>query len=136
MGTKKNVLLDTDDFCSISRRLQNARIFQSDFEAVIDKARKDDFVFVDPPYTVKHNFNNFIKYNETLFSWEDQVRLKHSLIRAKSRGARILMTNAYHSSVKALYRDLGDFLVLKRPSVIAASSEHRRACEELVIRVG
>ena len=53
-----------------------------------------------PPYTVQHNNNNFIKYNERLFSWDDQLRLKDALVRAKRRGAKIVLTNALHPTVQ------------------------------------
>ena len=38
-----------------------------DFEEIVIIASDGDFVFADPPYTVKHNANGFIKYNEKLF---------------------------------------------------------------------
>lgn len=135
VGTKSSALLDTDDFEAIANLLSNVELRASDFEYIIDLARTGDLIFVDPPYTVKHNLNGFIKYNETLFSWDDQIRLKNALMRAKARGAKILVTNAYHASVKRLYKDLGEMIVLKRPSVIAAHPEHRKFCEELIIRV-
>lgn len=135
IGTKDQVLLASDNFESVARCLHSAKIIHSDFEPIINQARRDDFIFVDPPYTVKHNFNNFIKYNEKLFSWDDQVRLKECLVKAKSRGAKILVTNAFHKSVKDLYKDLGMLIPVKRHSVIAADSTRRKICEELVIRV-
>lgn len=133
-GTKTDVILHTDDFAAIAKLLQRATLIHSDFEPIVDKAGRNDFVFVDPPYTVKHNFNNFIKYNEKLFSWDDQIRLKECLVRAKARGAIIVVTNAFHDSIKELYRDFGRFVKLTRSSVIAASASYRKECEELVIR--
>lgn len=50
-----------------------------DFEATLDSARAGDFVFVDPPYTVKHNLNGFLKYNDKIFSWADQLRLRDAV---------------------------------------------------------
>ncbi|MDB5201349.1 MAG: hypothetical protein JWQ27_758 [Ferruginibacter sp.] len=134
IGSKEKVLLDTDDFESISKLLQSAQIFKSDFEFVIDKAKSGDFVFADPPYTVRHNLNGFIKYNEQLFSWADQERLASSLLRAKNRGAKIVLTNANHSSIKELYEGFGFHLrVVSRYSSIAASGADRKQFEELVI---
>lgn len=134
IGTKTNVILDTDDFEAISKLLKNADLRVGDFESVISLAGPGDLVFVDPPYTVKHNLNGFVKYNEKLFSWDDQIRLKECLTQAKQRGARIVVTNAFHDSVKRLYRGFGEFLTLTRSSIIAASSARRKECEELVIR--
>ena len=135
LGTKTNVVLDTDDFQSISRALKSADLRVSDFESVIDLAGHKDLVFVDPPYTVKHNLNGFIKYNETLFNWDDQIRLRNCVSRAKKRGARILVTNAYHESVIQLYKGLGQIQRVTRSSVLAADSSKRKRCDELIVVV-
>lgn len=133
-GSKDSVILETDDFEAISQVLQGASIHLGDFEKLIDKADKDDFVFADPPYTVRHNYNGFIKYNETLFSWNDQMRLAKCLARAKNRGAKIVCTNANHESVRELYKSAGfKFEVVSRYSSIAATAQNRRQFEELVI---
>lgn len=103
IGTKDAVLLVSDDFSRMHTTLKNAQIRCSDFQQSIDAAGEGDVLFCDPPYTVRHKFNGFIKYNETLFSWADQVRLRDSLVRAKDRGARIFITNADHESIHELY---------------------------------
>jgi DNA adenine methylase len=134
IGTKKNVILETDDFETISNILQGVSFYTGDFEKVIDKAKKGDFIFADPPYTVKHAYNGFVKYNEKLFSWEDQVRLKEALLRASQRGARIMMTNAYHASIKSLYHGTGfKKEIILRNSMIAASNKKRGKYEEYII---
>lgn len=135
IGTKTAVVLDTDDFEEVSALLSRATLKCCDFESVLDECGQGDFVFVDPPYTVKHNLNGFIKYNEKLFSWEDQVRLKNAVARAAARGAKLLVTNANHSSVRELYRDVGSIEVASRASVLAASADYRVETSELVITV-
>ncbi|MDD5175128.1 MAG: Dam family site-specific DNA-(adenine-N6)-methyltransferase [Sterolibacterium sp.] len=134
MGTKTNVILGTDDFEDLASILQRADILHQDFETVIDQAQEGDFIFADPPYTVKHNFNGFVKYNEKIFHWDDQVRLSKCLINAKNRGCLVLITNAYHPSILELYENDFDLTPLKRSSVIAASSEYRGVYEELLIK--
>ncbi len=134
IGTKKDVRYDGDDFEGVATLLQRAKITCSDFEPVIGQAAAGDLVFADPPYTVKHNNNNFIKYNEKIFSWQDQQRLSKCLIKAANRGALIVLTNANHFSIRSLYRDHFDLKVLKRSSVIAADAVRRGEYEELLIR--
>lgn len=133
-GTKTNVLLGTDNFQSVSQLLQNVELLHADFEMSLSKAKKGDFIFVDPPYTVKHNFNGFVKYNETMFRWEDQLRLSECLIDANRRGCLILLTNANHPSITDLYKHDFELIPLTRPSVIAASSSNRGVYEELAIK--
>jgi DNA adenine methylase len=134
IGSKTKVLLETDNFKEISKALKKVKLLNSDFEKVVERAKENDFVFVDPPYTVRHNENGFIKYNEVLFTWEDQVRLSESLNRAKIRGVKILLTNASHKSIRELYEPLGFNLeTVSRYSSISASSKNRSTFEELII---
>lgn len=134
IGTKTEVLSEDDDFESVSHLLKNAVILSEDFEVLVGKAEKNDLVFVDPPYTVAHGSNGFLKYNESLFSWEDQERLAECLRAAKKRGAKVIATNADHDSVEKLYK--GDFSIVKvsRQSVISGKAESRKKYTELVIR--
>jgi DNA adenine methylase len=134
IGTKQKVTLQTDDFCTISKLLSNTELRCDDFENIINQANYGDFIFADPPYTVKHSNNGFIKYNENLFSWNDQLRLAGCLIDAKRRGVNILSTNANHSHIRELYCKHFNIDTISRFSVIAADSTKRKVCEELVIR--
>jgi DNA adenine methylase len=134
IGTKNNVLLESDNFEEISNLLKNAKISSSDFEEILDQTSSGDFVFVDPPYTVKHNNNGFIKYNENLFSWDDQVRLRNSVERSIDRGAKVLVTNASHESIRNLYEGLGKTITLSRKSVISGKSSGRGKYEETIIK--
>jgi DNA adenine methylase len=134
IGTKTNVYLDSDNFEKVSELLQNADFQICDFEKTINKAKINDLVFADPPYTVRHNLNGFVKYNETLFSWDDQLRLAETLISAKERGVKIVSTNANHTSIRNLYTKKGFTLkTVSRYSSIAATGNSRKQFEELVI---
>jgi len=133
IGTKNTVLLDTDDFETISHLLESAKIQAGDFESLIDQAIEGDVVFADPPYTVRHKFNGFVKYNESLFSWDDQVRLRNSLLRAMNRGAKIFVTNADHESIRVLYGDEFELTGIERYSSISGKSSTRGKYPELVI---
>ena len=133
-GSKDAVILGTDKFEEVSLLLKNADIRQSDFEVLINEAQSGDFIFADPPYTVRHNLNGFVKYNEQLFSWQDQERLSAALIRARDRGAHIVSTNANHASVRDLYEGHGFKLITtSRFSSISASARNRKQFEELII---
>ncbi|WP_434286236.1 DNA adenine methylase [Celeribacter sp. SCSIO 80788] len=133
IGTKKTVIFETDNFREWSVALKEARIVNRDFEDAIDEAGCGDFVFVDPPYTVRHNMNGFVKYNQNIFAWEDQIRLRAALERAAKRGASFAMTNADHESIRELYADFGEHKKLWRQSVIAGKSAHRGKSSELLV---
>lgn len=133
-GTKSSVLLDTDDFYSVSKLLKHVELVSGDFAVIVDNCGLGDFIFADPPYTVKHNTNGFIKYNERLFSWSDQERLKLALSRAVTRGARVVVSNADHPSIRDLYSD-ASCTIAERHSVMASESWRRKKTTELLIHM-
>ncbi|MGV1986440.1 DNA adenine methylase [Agrobacterium sp. 22-221-1] len=132
-GTKSSVVLPTDNFRWVSDRLQSADVLACDFEATIGRAGQGDLIYADPPYTVQHNDNGFLKYNEHIFSWADQIRLRDCLVAARERGARVIVSNAAHHSLLELYEGTGTIHKLCRSSVLAASSSNRRAVDEIMV---
>jgi DNA adenine methylase len=134
LGTKTTIAFPPGYLRLVSGCLHKARILHSDFEDVIDKTDAGDFLYVDPPYTVMHNNNNFLRYNDVLFSWEDQKRLAAAVKRASKRRALILVSNANHNSVRQLYRGFGSVAVLRRASVLAGDAALRRQTTEVTFR--
>ena len=134
-GTKRTVLFPDDNFEAVSRLLKRAKLTTGDFEDVVNQCGRGDLVYADPPYTVKHNLNGFVKYNEKLFGWADQIRLRDAVLRAKSRGAVVIVSNAAHESVRELYTRASATKLVERHSIMAASSDSRRATTELLIQL-
>lgn len=133
IGTKNKVVMENDNFEEVANRLKNFKLKHSDFEKTIDEAKEGDLVFADPPYTVRHNHNSFIKYNEHLFSWDDQLRLLHSLHKAKKRGVKIVATNAGHDCINELYGDTFSLTKVSRNSSISSKFTERGRYEEFII---
>jgi DNA adenine methylase len=94
----------------VARRLNQARLEAGDFAKCLKHVSKGDLVFLDPPYTVAHNNNGFIKYNQRLFSFDDQKRLSGLIGEIKERGAYYILANAAHESIANLF-DNGDILI-------------------------
>ena len=53
-----------------SHALQRTQLRCGDFEIAVEDAGKRDVVYLDPPYTVAHGNNGFLKYNAKIFSGE------------------------------------------------------------------
>ena len=114
-----------------SAALSRAEIACADFETAVSSARKGDLIYLDPPYTVSHGNNGFLKYNARIFSWNDQVRLSKLAQRLSRRGCQVIVSNANHPSIVDLYRPFRMRLV-ERVSRIAASREFRRRITECI----
>ena len=132
-GFRTNWFYDLERIKAASLRLQNARISTGDFEVNKYRIRENDLVFLDPPYTVSHNNNGFIAYNQKLFSLEDQQRLKRFIEYIKAKGAFYILTNAAHETIREIFLTHGDRIIeLQRNSLIGGRNAARAAISEYI----
>jgi DNA adenine methylase len=111
--------------------LKKARILQQDFETPLGDAQPGDLVYCDPTYTVSHDNNGFLKYNERVFSWRDQIRLAVAAEDARSRGVTVLVSNAHHDDLIDLYPGAEQF-VFSRHNLLCPSPDHRGLATEFL----
>jgi DNA adenine methylase len=124
-----NILWERDLILQASKSLHGVRLRVSDFARTMANAGPGDVVYCDPTYTVAHNNNAFIRYNEKNFSWKDQMRLAASARRAAARGATVLVSNAHHSSIIELYRG-AEMRLFTRKSLVSRDASRRRDVRE------
>ena len=118
---------------SCSLQLKNANLISADFKEFVDNVKKNDLVYLDPPYTITHNNNGFIKYNEKLFSFTDQIILSTLIAEIRKKRAYYILSNAYHPDVKKIYDKFGDKVIaLERISLISAKAESRENYKEYI----
>lgn len=120
---------DPEKIRCASAALAGAEVLCADFEEAVATAREGDLVYLDPPYTVAHANNGFLKYNAKIFSWQDQLRLAECARKLSRRGCRVVVSNADHHSIRGLYTSFS-CTVVTRQSRMAASKDHRRAVTE------
>ncbi len=65
---------DPNAIRNVSLGLKKSQLVCSDFEVLLENTNDGDLIYLDPPYTTTHSNNGFRRYNETLFSWNDQKR--------------------------------------------------------------
>lgn len=132
-GFRNTWVYHMDRVRSASCKLQNARIEVGDFEINKYRIKPHDLVFLDPPYTVSHNNNGFIQYNQNLFSLDDQHRLKVFIEYIKHHDAYYILTNAAHETIKEIFLTQGDRIVeLQRNSLIGGKNATRTSISEYI----
>lgn len=109
-----------------------ASLLCQDFAISMSCAGKGDVIFADPPYTAKGQFNGFVRYNEHLFSWSDQIRLCQSAKSARHRGAFVAVCGSFHRDVLSLYNGWW-VLPTSRKSRVASSIKARNLVHECVV---
>lgn len=129
----RSVRTTFEELYSASVHLSRVELICADFEVICRKAGVGDLLVLDPPYTVKHDHNGFVRYNEKIFTWADQERLASEARRARNAGAEVVITNANHESVLELYPQ-SEFsrTPVDRFSRVSAKSAGRTECTEAV----
>ncbi|MBD1367560.1 Dam family site-specific DNA-(adenine-N6)-methyltransferase [Mucilaginibacter sp. ZT4R22] len=131
-GFRKKNYINIENLKKASLALANTTILTGDFYSILDNLRPRDLVFLDPPYTVSHNNNGFIAYNEKIFSLNDQVRLSKMIDEIKSKGAFYILTNAAHKTIDEIFEKGDTKLELLRGSTIGGAKAKRGQTSEYI----
>ena len=131
-GNSQRVICRWEYLRSFSKALCAAELKTADFEEQIAVTTKGDVVYADPPYTTKGMNNGFIRYNEKLFSWEDQVRLAEVCKRAAQRGVFVVVSGLWHEVLLDLYRGWWA-APLQRSVCVSRSPDARRPTIEAIV---
>lgn len=116
----------------VHQKLQGVIINCRDFDDIRPLIRKNDLVFLDPPYTVSRKDNGFISYNATLFSLDDQYRLGRLIDYIQECGAYYILTNAAHETIMEIFRSRGRTVTLERNSLIGGRKAYRGKVQEYI----
>ena len=129
-GDKGGLLPSYELLQECSSCLQRAKLVSGDFELVLGKAKLGDFVYLDPPYSVKAR-RMFNEYNRAGFNENDINRLKQWLNQLTQRGVVFLLSYAKSKEAKYLMEGYPIREVTVRRN-IAGFSKHRRDAKEWI----
>ena len=128
---KKPSIVQEDKIKLASKILKKVKITNQDFESIIKKVNKDDFVYFDPPY-YPLNETSFTKYSKNDFLEKDHIRLQEVFNKLHKKGCRCLQSNSYTEFIEKKYNKFKQFKLNARRS-INSNSEGRGKIKELAI---
>lgn len=123
---------------SYSALLQNVDVSLLDFREALSRARKGDFVYLDPPYLPLSDTSKFFLYTEKRFRAPDLRELAVACEDLSSRGVRWILSNRDTPLVRELF-DHAEIIGLTTRRSVAA--QNRRDVEptdsaEVIVRGG
>lgn len=104
---KNSNVLDEAVLRAVSNYLgsKKVKILNTDFEKAVRSAKKDDFVYLDPPYDPVSDTASFTGYDVNGFNKDEQKRLKQVFDELTKRGCKVLLSNACTDFITNLYKD-------------------------------
>lgn len=111
----------------------NIEFLAGDFEKSLTTIKKNDFVYLDPPYDSNSDPASFTGYTLVGFNRREQERLKNTCDKISKIGAKFLLSNSDTNFIKELYKDY-DIKVVQANRSINSIGSDRGAINELLIK--
>jgi len=133
IGSYKNpTILQEEKILKASKLLKNVEFNVGDYNLILSKVKKDDFVYLDPPYHPLEDKNSFTKYAKGDFSEKNQQELKLFCDELNKKKVNFLESNSYTKFIKELYKNYSQNEVLAN-RMINCKATGRGKIKELVI---
>jgi DNA adenine methylase len=94
---------DAANLRACARALAGVTIETGDFSTVLERAKKDDFVYFDPPYVPLSATSDFTAYIPGGFRQAEQKKLAEVFRTLASRGVKVMLSNSDTKLVRDLY---------------------------------
>ena len=129
-------IVNKENLISVSKILQskNIAIRCQDFEAILDEAKKDDFVYFDPPYQPVSKTANFTSYTKCEFTYDDLKRLANVCQKLDKKDCKVLLSNSNTKEVRKLFSSKWKVVEVSANRAINSNSKKRTGHTELLIK--
>ncbi len=126
-------ICDADNLRACAAALAGVDLRPGDFDQALRDARRDDFVYFDPPYVPLSPTASFTSYTSQGFGPDEQVRLRDRARRLKESGVHVLLSNSSTDFVRELYGDGFHLEEVAATRLVNSRSSRRGPIPELVM---
>ena len=106
-----------------------------DFSSTVEKAKKGDFVYFDPPYQPVSKTANFTSYTNRNFGLNDLKRLAKVSNQLAKKGVNVLLSNSSSKQVRDLFSaKYWEIIKIEANRAINSDSNKRTGHSELLIK--
>lgn len=133
IGSSLNRLIcDPTTINNVSNMLKKVELSNEDFEKVVSKSKKGDFIYFDPPYYPISKHSDFTRYTKEKFYKEDQERLKNTIDILTKKGVKIMLSNSDCDYINELYSSY-DIIKVTSGRNLSCKKDKRGKVSEVVI---
>jgi len=113
-GRKTGDLPTHEELKACSQRLRKADLVAGDFSRVLKRVRSGDFVYMDPPFSVRSR-RVFNEYDRSIFDPDDLKRLRNWMERLANKKIHFLVSYADCAEARMLRKDFtAEFVAVRR----------------------
>jgi len=134
---KQPKIIEESNIYQISNYLNENKVQlkQGDFASTLKNARKNSFIYLDPPYApLSSQSQNFTQYSKEGFNEQSHIRLKSLCDSLSDRGIKILISNSNCEFIRGLYKDPRyQIIEVTANRAINSKIDKRQGIKELLI---
>ena len=137
IGSYKNPnIADSETIYNASEALSNATITHQSYKEVLKYAKKDDLVYLDPPYYPLTPTASFTAYSEFEFLDNQQIELFEIFDKLSDKEIKVVKSNSDTTFIKELYNEYDINIVQANRFINSKSSGRGKISEVLVSNKG
>jgi DNA adenine methylase len=99
-------ICDEDNLRKVSEALQEVDITAGDYKNVLDRAKKGDFIYFDPPYYPVSKTASFTSYTKEDFLDKEQIELRDTFLALHKRGCFVMLSNSDTPFINKIYKEI------------------------------
>lgn len=100
------LICDDNNLKKVSKALQGIEIKHQDYKEVLNKAKKGDFVYFDPPYYPVSKTASFTSYTAESFLDKEQIELRDTVLELHKRECYVMLSNSDTDFIKKIYSEI------------------------------
>ncbi|MEI7961454.1 MAG: DNA adenine methylase [archaeon] len=132
-GKYKNPkILDMENILLVHKALLKDELTSFDFEKAVEKAKRGDFIYFDPPYQPLSKTSAFTSYTANDFNEKDQERLRDCFIQLDEKGCFVMLSNSHTKFILDLYSDFNVHTVMAS-RFINCKAKKRGKIKEVIV---
>ncbi len=99
------LICDEVNLRKASKALKNVEIKKQDYKKVLEKAKKGDFIYFDPPYYPVSKTSSFTSYTSEAFLDKEQIELRDAFVELHKRGCFVMLSNSDTPFINKIYSE-------------------------------
>ncbi len=116
----------------VSKKLKSIPLKVQPYESIYDKVKRNDFIYLDPPYPKLNQSEQFQQFTIDKFSEDHQRGLADFAEQLKKKGCKVMISNSKVPLIENLYKDWN---IIEVPVVRYVScKKERKKINELIIK--
>ncbi len=103
-GSYKKPYYPSDEMSAFSEKSKRAIFVCCSFNELMNRARRNNVVYCDPPYVPLSDSSNFTSYTKEGFGLDSQLQLSIKAYKLSERGVPVLISNHENALTKEIYQ--------------------------------